>query len=163
MPGRRASKRLQGQPPSAEPSVKRTRQLNKNTLDAFQQKQAPPCREKRPKTLPVQALVSPEPTVQQADPVDIPIQIDSTPSGDVPTSPFAFSSPIKLTKTTRPSRPVFDPTVEQSTRHIVTIYFTTIIDSVRKETFTKTIDINNPERESLSNLQTFPYLKVVKR
>jgi hypothetical protein len=78
-------------------------------------------------------------------------------------SPFAFSSLIKLTKTTRPFRPIFDLIVEQSTRYIVTIYFIIIIDNVQKETFIKTIDINNLERESLSNLQTFLYLKVVKR
>jgi hypothetical protein len=156
------SKRLRGQPPAAEPSVKRARQLNKNTLDAFQQKQAPFRKGKGLKTLPVQDPVSPELIVQQADLVDTPVQIDSTPSSDAPTSPFAFSSPIKLTKTAR-SRPIFDPIVEQSIPYIVTIYFIAVIDNVRKETFTKTIDINNPERESLSNLRTFLYLKVVKR
>jgi hypothetical protein len=112
MPGGRASKRLQRQSPSTEPSIKRTRQPNKNTLNAFQQKQAPPRQEKRLKTLPVQAPISPEPTIQQADPIDTPIQIDNTPNGDIPTYPFAFSSPIKPTKTTRPSRPIFDPTIE---------------------------------------------------
>jgi hypothetical protein len=54
MPRGRASKRLQGQPPSTEPSIKRTRQPNKNTLSVFQQKQAPPRQVKRPKQLLVQ-------------------------------------------------------------------------------------------------------------
>ena len=163
MPGGRVSKRLQGQPPSAENSAKRTRRLNKNTLDAFQQTQAPLRQDKRPKKRPVQARVSPEPTIQQADPVDTPIPIVGTPVRDIPTSPFAFSSPVKSTKTRGPVRVKFDPTVEQSTCHIVTIYFTAIIDSIRKDqTFTKTININNLDRELLSNLRTFPFLKYVK-
>jgi hypothetical protein len=108
--------------------------------------------------------VSPEPTIQQEDPVSPPIPIESTPVHDPPTSPFAFSSPLKLTKTRRFTKPPFDPTIEQSIPHIVTIYFTAIIDGIRKDqTFIKTIDINNPDRESLSNLRTFPFLKYVKR
>ena len=164
MPGGRVSKRLQGQPPFAENSAKRTRRPNKNTLDAFQKTQTPVRQYQRPKKRPVQAKVSPEPTIQQEDPVSTPIPIESTPVRDPPISPFAFSSPLKPTKTRRSTKPPFDPTIEQSTPHIVTIYFTAVIDSIRKDqTFTKTIDINNPDRESLSNLRTFPFLKYVKR
>ena len=158
------SKRLQGQPPSTELSAKRTRRPNKNTLDAFQQTQAPLRQDKRPKKRPVQARVSPEPTIQQADPVDSPIPIDGTPVHDIPTFPFAFSSPVKPTKTTRTGKPPFDPTVEQSNHHFVIMYFTAVIDGIRKDqTFTKSIDINNPDRESLSILRTFPFFKYVKR
>ncbi|PMD14669.1 hypothetical protein NA56DRAFT_650779 [Hyaloscypha hepaticicola] len=164
MPGGRVSKRLQGQPPSAENSAKRTRRPNKNTLDAWQKTQAPIRQVERRKKRPVQTKAPPEPIVQQEDPLGSPIVIGDTPARDAPTSPFTFSSPLKPTKTTRPARPIFDPTVEQSTRHIVTIYFTAVIDGVRKDqTFSKTIDINDPDRESLSNLRTFPFLKYVKR
>jgi hypothetical protein len=97
--------------------------------------------------------VSLEPTIQQEDPINPPIPIKSTPVRDPLTSPFAFSSPLKLTKTRRFTKPPFDPTIEQSTPHIVTIYFITVINGIQKDqTFTKTININNPDRESLFNL-----------
>ncbi|PMD12703.1 hypothetical protein NA56DRAFT_666180 [Hyaloscypha hepaticicola] len=48
----------------------------------------------------------------EIDPVDTPIPIISTPIRDIPISLFAFSSPVKSTKTRGPVRVKFDPIIE---------------------------------------------------